>query len=170
MGRTLIDPTQLGELKEKVVTIKRVTKVVKGGRNFRFTALVVVGDGNGHVGAGLGKATEIPEAIRKGKEDAMKRMVSVALDDNKSITHDFIGKFGSASVLLKRAPEGTGIIAGGPARIVCELAGINNIRTKSLGSNNKQNVVLATIEGLSKLKSPEDVARNRGKSVDEILA
>ena len=170
MGRTLIDPTQLGELKEKVVTIKRVTKVVKGGRNFRFTALVVVGDGNGHVGAGLGKATEIPEAIRKGKEDAMKRMVSVALDDNKSITHDFIGKYGSASVLLKRAPEGTGIIAGGPARIVCELAGINNIRTKSLGSNNKQNVVLATIEGLSKLKSPEDVARNRGKSVDEILA
>ncbi|MBE5887083.1 MAG: 30S ribosomal protein S5 [Lachnospiraceae bacterium] len=170
MGRTLIDPTQLGELKEKVVTIKRVTKVVKGGRNFRFTALVVVGDGNGHVGAGLGKATEIPEAIRKGKEDAMKRMVSVALDDNKSITHDFIGKFGSASVLLKRAPEGTGIIAGGPARIVCELAGINNIRTKSLGSNNKQNVVLATIEGLSNLKSPEDVARKRGKSVDEILA
>ena len=170
MGRTLIDPTQLGELKEKVVTIKRVTKVVKGGRNFRFTALVVVGDGNGHVGAGLGKATEIPEAIRKGKEDAMKRMVNVALDDNKSITHDFIGKFGSASVLLKRAPEGTGIIAGGPARIVCELAGINNIRTKSLGSNNKQNVVLATIAGLSNLKSPEDVARNRGKSVDEILA
>ncbi len=170
MGRTLIDPTQLGELKEKVVTIKRVTKVVKGGRNFRFTALVVVGDGNGHVGAGLGKATEIPEAIRKGKEDAMKRMVSVALDDNKSITHDFIGKYGSASVLLKRAPEGTGIIAGGPARIVCELAGISNIRTKSLGSNNKQNVVLATIEGLRNLKSPEDVARNRGKSVDEILA
>ena len=170
MGRTLIDPTQLGELKEKVVTIKRVTKVVKGGRNFRFTALVVVGDGNGHVGAGLGKATEIPEAIRKGKEDAMKRMVNVALDDNKSITHDFIGKFGSASVLLKRAPEGTGIIAGGPARIVCELAGIKNIRTKSLGSNNKQNVVLATIEGLSNLKSPEDVARKRGKSVDEILA
>ena len=170
MGRTLIDPTQLGELKEKVVTIKRVTKVVKGGRNFRFTALVVVGDGNGHVGAGLGKATEIPEAIRKGKEDAMKRMVSVALDDNKSITHDFIGKYGSASVLLKRAPEGTGIIAGGPARIVCELAGINNIRTKSLGSNNKQNVVLATIEGLRNLKSPEDVARNRGKSLDEILA
>ena len=170
MGRTLIDPTQLGELKEKVVTIKRVTKVVKGGRNFRFTALVVVGDGNGHVGAGLGKATEIPEAIRKGKEDAMKRMVNVALDDNKSITHDFIGKFGSASVLLKRAPEGTGIIAGGPARIVCELAGIKNIRTKSLGSNNKQNVVLATIAGLSQLKAPEEVAKNRGKSVDEILA
>ena len=136
----------------------------------RFTALVVVGDGNGHVGAGLGKATEIPEAIRKGKEDAIKNLVSVALDDKSSITHDFIGKFGSASVLLKRAPEGTGIIAGGPARVVCELAGIKNIRTKSLGSNNKQNVVLATIAGLSQLKTPEEVAKNRGKAVDEIRA
>ncbi len=169
MRRTIIDVSQL-ELTEKVVTIKRVTKVVKGGRNMRFTALVVVGDSNGHVGAGLGKATEIPEAIRKGKEDAIKHLVSVALDDNSSITHDFIGKFGSASVLLKRAPEGTGIIAGGPARIVCELAGIRNIRTKSLGSNNKQNVVLATIAGLSQLKTPEEVAKNRGKSVEEIRA
>lgn len=169
MKRTIIDVSQL-ELTEKVVTIKRVTKVVKGGRNFRFTALVVVGDGNGHVGAGLGKAAEIPEAIRKGKEDAMKHLVNVALDENNSITHDFIGKYGSASVLLKRAPEGTGIIAGGPARIVCELAGIKNVRTKSLGSNNKQNVVLATIEGLSQLKTPEEVAKNRGKSIDEILA
>ncbi len=169
MRRTIIDASQL-ELTEKVVTIKRVTKVVKGGRNFRFTALVVVGDSNGHVGAGLGKATEIPEAIRKGKEDAIKHLVSVALDDNHSITHDFIGNFGAASVLLKRAPEGTGIIAGGPARIVCELAGISNIRTKSLGSNNKQNVVLATITGLSQLKTPEEVARNRGKSVEEIRA
>ena len=169
MRRTIIDVSQL-ELTEKVVTIKRVTKVVKGGRNMRFTALVVVGDGNGHVGAGLGKATEIPEAIRKGKEDAIKNLVSVALDDSSSITHDFIGKFGSASVLLKRAPEGTGIIAGGPARVVCELAGIKNIRTKSLGSNNKQNVVLATIAGLSQLKTPEEVAKNRGKSVEEIRA
>ena len=169
MRRTIIDISQL-ELTEKVVTIKRVTKVVKGGRNMRFTALVVVGDGNGHVGAGLGKATEIPEAIRKGKEDAIKNLVSVALDDKSSITHDFIGKFGSASVLLKRAPEGTGIIAGGPARVVCELAGIKNIRTKSLGSNNKQNVVLATIAGLSQLKTPEEVAKNRGKSVEEIRA
>jgi small subunit ribosomal protein S5 len=169
MRRTIIDISQL-ELTEKVVTIKRVTKVVKGGRNMRFTALVVVGDGNGHVGAGLGKATEIPEAIRKGKEDAIKNLVSVALDENSSITHDFIGKFGSASVLLKRAPEGTGIIAGGPARIVCELAGIKNIRTKSLGSNNKQNVVLATIAGLSQLKTPEEVAKNRGKAVEEIRA
>ena len=169
MKRTIVDPSQL-ELTEKVVSIKRVTKVVKGGRNFRFTALVVVGDGNGHVGAGLGKATEIPDAIRKGKEDATKNLVSVALDENKSITHDFIGKFGSASVLLKRAPEGTGIIAGGPARIVCELAGIKNVRTKSLGTNNKQNVVLATITGLSQLKTPEEVAKNRGKSVDEVMA
>ncbi len=136
----------------------------------RFTALVVVGDMNGHVGAGLGKATEIPEAIRKGKEDAIKNLVSVATDENMSITHDFIGKFGSASVLLKKAPDGTGIIAGGPARIVCELAGIKNIRTKSLGSNNKQNVVLATIAGLSELKTPEAVAKNRGKSLEEVMA
>ena len=169
MKRTIIDASQL-ELQDKVVTIKRVTKVVKGGRNFRFTALVVVGDGNGHVGAGLGKSIEIPDAIRKGKEDAAKQLVTVALDENNSITHDFIGKYGSASVLLKKAPEGTGLIAGGPARIVCELAGIKNIRTKSLGSNNKQNVVLATIAGLSQLKTPEEVAKMRGKSVDEVLA
>ena len=169
MRRTIIDVSGM-ELTEKVVSIKRVTKVVKGGRNMRFTALVVVGDMNGHVGAGLGKATEIPEAIRKGKEDAIKNMVSVAKDENNSITHDFTGKFGSASVLLKKAPEGTGIIAGGPARVVCELAGIKNIRTKSLGANNKQNVVLATIEGLRALKTPEEVARKRGKSVEEIMA
>ena len=169
MKHTIIDASQL-ELNDKVVTIKRVTKTVKGGRNMRFTALVVVGDGNGHVGAGLGKAVEIPEAIRKGKEDAMKHIVEVALDENNSITHDFIGKFGSASVLLKKAPEGTGIIAGGPARVVCELAGIKNIRTKSLGSNNKQNVVLATITGLNQVKAPEEVAKNRGKAVEEIFA
>ena len=169
MKHTIIDASQF-ELNDKVVAIKRVAKTVKGGRNMRFTALVVVGDGNGHVGAGLGKAVEIPEAIRKGKEDAMKHLVQVALDENSSITHDFMGKYGSANVLLKRAPEGTGIIAGGPARVVCELAGIKNIRTKSLGSNNKQNVVLATITGLSQLKSPEEVARSRGKSVEEVLA
>ena len=168
MKHDIIDTTNM-ELTEKVVSIKRVTKVVKGGRNFRFTALVVVGDGQGHVGAGLGKATEIPEAIRKGKEDATKNLVTVALDENNSVTHDFLGKFGSATVLLKKAPEGTGIIAGGPARSVCELAGIKNIRTKSLGSNNKQNVVLATIAGLKALKKPEDVARLRGKSVEEII-
>ncbi len=157
-------------MSDKVVTIKRVTKVVKGGRNMRFSALVVVGDSNGRVGVGLGKATEIPEAIRKGREDAAKHLVEVALDENGSVSHDFIGKFGGASILLKRAPEGTGIIAGGPARVVCELAGIRNIRTKSLGSNNKQNVVLATIDALSQIRSPEDVARVRGKSVDQIRA
>lgn len=134
----------------------------------RFSALVVVGDGNGHVGVGIGKAMEIPEAIRKGKEDAMKKLVSVPVDANGSIPHDIIGKFGSASVLLKKAPDGTGVIAGGPARSVIEMAGITNIRTKSLGSNNKQNVVLATIEGLSQLKTPEEVARLRGKTVEEL--
>ncbi len=169
MRRTIIDTTNL-ELTEKVVSIKRVTKVVKGGRNMRFTALVVVGDSNGHVGVGLGKSTEIPEAIRKGKEDAAKHLITVALDENSSITHDFLGKFGAATVLLKKAPDGTGIIAGGPARTVCELAGIKNIRTKALGSTNKQNVVLATIEGLRQIKTPEEVAQKRGKSVAEIMA
>lgn len=168
MKRTMIDPSQL-ELEDNVVTIKRVTKVVKGGRNMRFAALVVVGDKNGHVGVGLGKATEVPEAIRKGKEDAMKKLVEVPMDENRSVPHDFTGKFGSASVLLKASPEGTGIIAGGPARAVLELAGYKNIRTKSLGSNNKQNVVLATISGLTSLKTPEEVAKLRGKSVSEIL-
>ena len=156
MKRTIIDASQL-ELNDNVVSIKRVTKVVKGGRNMRFAALVVVGDGNGHVGAGVGKAAEIPEAIRKGKEDAIKHLVEVPIDENGSVPHDFLGKFGGATVLLKRAPEGTGIIAGGPAR------------SKSLGSNNKQNVVLATIEGLKSMKTPEEVARLRGKSVSEIL-
>ena len=169
MKRTIIDPSQLGELEDNVVTIKRVTKVVKGGRNMKFTALVVVGDKNGHVGAGLGKATEIPEAIRKGKEAAEKNLVEVPIDENGSVPHDFNGKFGSASVLIKKAPEGTGIIAGGPARAVLELAGYKNIRTKSLGSNNKQNVVLAAIEGLKNLKTPEEVAKARGISVEELL-
>ena len=158
------------EFEEKVVTIKRVTKVVKGGRNFKFTALVVVGNGKGKVGVGLGKAIEIPEAIRKGKEDAIKSMITVKLDDVRSITHDVTGKYTGASVLLKKSPEGTGIIAGGPARSVCEIAGIQNIRTKSLGSNNKQNVVLATIEALKSLKSPEEVAKARGKKLEDILA
>ena len=167
MKRTIIDASNL-ELEDSVVTIKRVTKVVKGGRNMRFAALVVVGDKHGHVGAGLGKAAEIPEAIRKGKEDAIKKLITLPMDENKSIPHDFIGKFGSASVLMKKAPEGTGIIAGGPARAVLELAGLKNIRTKSLGSNNKQNVVLATIAGLSELKTPEEVAKLRGISVNEL--
>ena len=168
MKRTIIEASQL-ELNDKVVAIKRVSKTVKGGRTMRFSALVVVGDGNGHVGVGTGKAGEVPEAIRKGKEAAVKNLVEIPIDENKSIPHDFIGKFGSASVLLKRAPEGTGIIAGGPARAVVELAGIKNIRTKSLGSNNKTNVVLAPLAGLTELKTPEEFARLRGKSVDEIL-
>ena len=168
MKHTIIDASQL-ELEEQVVAIKRVTKVVKGGRNMRFAALVVVGDKNGHVGAGIGKAAEIPEAIRKGKEDAIKSLVEVPINENGSIPHDWTGVFGSASVLLKTSPEGTGIIAGGPARKVLELAGYKNIRTKSLGSNIKQNVVLATINGLTKIKTPEEVAKLRGKSVQEIL-
>ena len=168
MKHEIIDATNL-ELEDRVVNIKRVTKVVKGGRNMRFAALVVVGDKNGHIGAGLGKAAEIPEAIRKGTEDAIKKMVKVSINENGSIPYDWTGEFGSARVLLKSSPEGTGIIAGGPARSVLELAGYKNIRTKSLGSNNKQNVVLATIEGLSKIKSPEEVAKLRGKSLDEIM-
>lgn len=158
------------EFEEKVVTIKRVTKVVKGGRHFRFSALVVVGNGKGKVGVGLGKAIEIPEAIRKGKEDAMKHLVQIPVDETNSIPHDIIGNYGGAKVLLKRAPEGTGVIAGGPARNILELAGVKNIRTKSLGSNNKQNVVLATMEGLKGLKKPEDVARLRGKTLEEVMA
>ena len=168
MKREIIDASNL-ELEDSVVNIKRVTKVVKGGRNMRFAALVVVGDKNGHVGAGLGKAAEVPEAIRKAKEDAIKKLVKVDINENGSIPYDYTGKFGSASVLLKSSPEGTGIIAGGPARKVLELAGYKNIRTKSLGSNNKHNVVLATIEGLKAIKSPEEIAKLRGKSLDEIL-
>ncbi|MDD6451146.1 30S ribosomal protein S5 [Lachnospiraceae bacterium YH-ros2228] len=168
MKRTIIDASQF-ELEDQVVTIKRVSKTVKGGRNMRFAALVVVGDRNGHVGAGMGKAAEVPEAIRKGKEDAMKHLIEVKMNDANSITHDIIGKHTGATILLKTAPEGTGIIAGGPARAVCDLAGIKNIRTKSLGSSNKQNVVLATIEALESLKAPEEVARLRGKSVEEVL-
>lgn len=168
MKRTVIDPSQL-ELEDKVVSIKRVSKTVKGGRTMRFSALVVVGDGKGHVGVGTGKAAEIPEAIRKGKESAMKNIVEVPVNDEQSIPHDIIGKFGSSEVLLKRAPEGTGIIAGGPVRDVVEMAGIKNIRTKSLGSNNKQNVVLATMQGLLSLQTPEQVAKKRSKSVSELV-
>ena len=166
--RLSIDPSSM-ELQEKVVTIKRVTKVVKGGRTFRFSALVVVGDGQGHVGVGIGKAMEIPNAIQKGIEDAKKNLIFVERNEADSIYHEFVGEFGSARVLLKPAKEGTGVIAGGPARAVLELAGIRNIRTKSLGSNNKKNVVNATIEGLAALKTPSEVARLRGKSVEELL-
>jgi len=163
-----IDASTL-DLKDRVVTINRVTKVVKGGRTFRFAALVVVGDENGHVGVGLGKAAEIPEAIRKGKEDAKKNIVFVPRNDQDSIYHDILGNFGAASVLLKRAPEGTGVIAGGAVRAVLELAGIHNIRTKCLGSRNKHNVVNATIAGIKELRTPEQVAALRGKNVEDIL-
>ena len=167
MARNMDNETP--EFEEKVVYINRVAKVVKGGRRFSFSALVVVGNKKGKVGVGLGKAAEVPEAIRKGREAAMKNLVEIPVDENKSIPHDHICKFGSSSVLLKKAPEGTGIIAGGPARSVLELAGIKNIRAKSLGSNNKTNVVLAVINGLTQLKTPEEYARLRGKSVEEIL-
>ena len=167
MKRTIIDASQL-ELNDNVVSIKRVTKVVKGGRNMRFAALVVVGDGNGHVGAGVGKAAEIPEAIRKGKEDAIKHLVEVPIDENGSVPHDFLGKFGGATVLLKRAPEGTGIIAGGPVRAVVELAGYSDILSKSLGSRTPINMVRATIEGLASLKTAEQVAELRDITVEKI--
>ena len=163
-----IDASSL-ELEDRVVNINRVTKVVKGGRTFRFSVLVVVGNGKGYVGAGIGKAMEIPEAIRKAKEDAKKNMVCIEFNENHSIYHDIIGKYCSSSVLLKPAREGTGVIAGGSVRAVLELAGIKNIVTKSLASNNKRNVVGATIEALRSLRTPEKVARLRGKTIEELL-
>jgi small subunit ribosomal protein S5 len=163
-----IDPNTLGDLKEKVVFINRVTKVVKGGRNFRFSALVVVGDENGHVGVGMGKSIEIPVAIRKGIEDAKKNMVSVAMVGT-TIPHEIYGIFGTGKVLIMPATEGSGVIAGGPARAVLELAGVKDVRAKSLGSNNPRNMVNATINGLSNLRTAEDIAKLRGKSVEEIL-
>jgi len=162
-----IDPSTL-DLKEQVVNIGRVTKVVKGGRNFRFAALVVVGDENGHVGVGMGKSIEIPEAIRKGVEDAKKNLVEVKIDGT-TVPHKINGIFGKGNVVIMPAAEGTGVIAGGPSRVVLELAGFKDVRAKSLGSNNPSNMVKATINGLSNLKTAEEIAALRGKSVEEIL-
>ena len=156
------------DLRERVVAINRVSKTVKGGKNFRFAALVVVGDQKSHVGVGMGKALEVPEAIRKAVADAKKNMIEVVIQDT-TIPHEIIGRYGAGSVLLKPSKEGTGVIAGAAVRAVCELAGIKDIRTKCLGSNNPRNVVNATMNGLQNLKRPEDVAKMRGKTLDEIL-
>lgn len=156
------------KFQERVIHIGRVAKTVKGGRNFRFTALVIVGDGEGQVGKGLGKAAEIPDAIRKGIDDAKKNLIRVPLSGT-TIPHKVLGRYGAGRVMLRPAPEGTGVIAGGPVRAICELAGLSDVVTKSLGTANPNNMANATIQGLKSLNSPEMVAKKRGKSVEEII-
>ena len=156
------------EFQEKMVSINRVAKVTKGGTTFRFAVLMVIGDGKGRVGCGIGKTTEIPEAARKATEDAKKHLIKVSLKGT-SIPHETVGRFGTGEVVLMPAPEGTGVIAGGPARAVLELCGVKDIRTKSYGSNNPINMVKATIEGLASLRTAEEVAKMRGKTVEELL-
>ena len=167
LRRKPIDARQL-DLKETVVEVRRVTKVVKGGRNFRFAALVVVGDENGHVGVGTGKAMEVPDAIKKAVEDAKKNLIHVPRVGT-TIPHEVNGHFGAGKILIMPAKQGTGVIAGGPARAVLELAGLTDVRAKSLGSNNPRNMVNATIEGLNSLKTVEEIAKLRGKKVEELL-
>jgi len=162
-----IDASQL-DIKEQVVDIRRVTKVVKGGRNFRFATLVIVGDENGHVGVGTGKAMEIPDAIRKGIEDAKKNLIEVPMVGT-SVPHQVNGRYGAGNVLIMPAVEGTGIIAGGPVRAILELAGFQDVRAKSLGTNNSRNMVNATMDGLRQMKRAEDVAKLRGKTTEELL-
>ncbi|TFJ92857.1 30S ribosomal protein S5 [Lentibacillus salicampi] len=164
---TSIDPNNL-DLEERVVAINRVAKVVKGGRNFRFAALVVVGDKNGHVGFGTGKAKEVPEAIKKAVDDAKKNLIEVPMVET-TIPHQIHGQFGSGNILMKPAKEGTGVISGGPTRAILELAGVGDIVTRSLGSNTPINVIRATLNGLTNLKTAENVAKLRGKSVEELL-
>ena len=163
-----MEENKMPELKEKVVAINRVAKVVKGGRTFRFSAVVIVGDGNGHVGIGNGKAAEVPDAIKKAIQEAKKNLVSVPIVET-TVPHEYIGTFGSAKVLLKPAELGTGLIAGGSVRPVLELAGYRNIRTKVIGTNNPRNVVYATLEGLKAMQTVEQVAKKRGKKVEDII-
>lgn len=164
-----INANEVGELKDRVVYINRVAKVVKGGRRFSFSALVVVGDEAGHVGAGLGKANEVPEAIRKATDQAKKNLFKIPLKDGRTIPHDSLGIFGAGKVLLRPASPGTGVIAGGAARAVVEVAGIKDILTKSIGTSNPHNVIHATVEALQQLRDPHETARRRGKTLEEIL-
>ena len=163
-----INVNEVGELKDRVVFINRVAKVVKGGRRFSFSALVVVGDENGHVGTGLGKANEVPEAIRKATDQAKKNLFKIPLFDNRTIPHDTLGQFGSGRVLLRPASPGTGVIAGGAARAIVEVAGIKDILTKCIGTSNPHNVIHATVNALQQLRDPHDAAKRRGKTLEEI--